>query len=246
VSDAIRALPTRYAGHTFRSRLEARWAVYFDRLGLLWEYEREGYDLGPLGWYLPDFWLGDVDMWAEVKPALFTQTELARTLDLSRITRYPCVRLVGAPGWQTYFASDYRDWIGTAESAVPFETDYVIGVEYAKSERRFFASPGDLDRNDFADWFEREAEAAEYARAYRFDGVGQTASTESLWAPSAFDRNLCDFCWQPFDVAALMRVEPSCKLACPGCAAGLSARRLAELHERLRGRAEGNPDAKGS
>jgi len=42
----MKAIPTRYAGCHFRSRLEARWAVFFDRLGVAWQYEPEGYDLG--------------------------------------------------------------------------------------------------------------------------------------------------------------------------------------------------------
>ncbi len=51
----IKAIETRYKGYRFRSRLEARWAVFFDALGLAWEYEPEGFDLGEAGWYLPDF-----------------------------------------------------------------------------------------------------------------------------------------------------------------------------------------------
>ena len=51
----IKAIQTRYKGYHFRSRLEARWAVFFDALGLEWEYEPEGFDLGEAGWYLPDF-----------------------------------------------------------------------------------------------------------------------------------------------------------------------------------------------
>ena len=49
-----RAIETRYKGYRFRSRLEARWAVFFDALGLKWEYESEGFEL-PSGRYLPDF-----------------------------------------------------------------------------------------------------------------------------------------------------------------------------------------------
>ena len=37
----IIALPTKYAGIQFRSRLEARWAVFFDALKIKWEYEPE-------------------------------------------------------------------------------------------------------------------------------------------------------------------------------------------------------------
>ena len=46
----IRAIPTRYAGRQFRSRLEARWATFFDLVGWRWEYEP--FDLR--GW-IPDF-----------------------------------------------------------------------------------------------------------------------------------------------------------------------------------------------
>lgn len=61
-----KAIETRYKGYRFRSRLEARWAVFMDSLGIRWEYEREGFDLGGVG-YLPDFWLPELRMWVEVK-----------------------------------------------------------------------------------------------------------------------------------------------------------------------------------
>ena len=64
----IKPIETQYKGYRFRSRLEARWAVFFDSLGMLWEYEREGFDLGEAGWYLPDFWLPALDKWIEIKP----------------------------------------------------------------------------------------------------------------------------------------------------------------------------------
>ncbi|SAL24929.1 hypothetical protein AWB67_00971 [Caballeronia terrestris] len=44
------AIPTRYAGVNFRSRLEARWAAFFDLAGWQWVYE----PLDCNGW-LPDF-----------------------------------------------------------------------------------------------------------------------------------------------------------------------------------------------
>lgn len=50
----IRAIETRYAGCRFRSRLEARWAVFFDTLQIPWEYEPEGFETSN-GPYLPDF-----------------------------------------------------------------------------------------------------------------------------------------------------------------------------------------------
>lgn len=69
----IKAIETKYKGYRFRSRLEARWAVFFDALGLEWEYEPEGYDLGDLGWYLPDFYLPEEKIWVEVKPDIDTE-----------------------------------------------------------------------------------------------------------------------------------------------------------------------------
>lgn len=52
----INAIETRYAGCRFRSRLEARWAVFFDYLGWQWEYEPQGYLVGAARRpYLPDF-----------------------------------------------------------------------------------------------------------------------------------------------------------------------------------------------
>lgn len=64
----IKAIETVYNGYRFRSRLEARWAVFFDALGTPWEYEKEGYDLPDIGWYLPDFWLPDQGCFVEIKP----------------------------------------------------------------------------------------------------------------------------------------------------------------------------------
>jgi hypothetical protein len=45
---SIAAIETRYGGCRFRSRLEARWAVFFDDLGIPWEYESQGWDLDRL------------------------------------------------------------------------------------------------------------------------------------------------------------------------------------------------------
>lgn len=65
----IKAIETVYNGYRFRSRLEARWAVFFDALGVEWQYEVEGFDLDGI-WYLPDFWLRDPECWIEIKPGL--------------------------------------------------------------------------------------------------------------------------------------------------------------------------------
>lgn len=82
----IKAIETHHNGYRFRSRAEARWSIFFDTLGLRWEYEPEGFDLGADGWYLPDFLLPDVDggTWVEVKPDsdLDVRTKVNGRLDL--------------------------------------------------------------------------------------------------------------------------------------------------------------------
>jgi len=63
----IKTINTIYNGYKFRSRLEARWAVFFDVLNIPYEYEKEGFDLDDVGWYLPDFWLPEQHYWIEIK-----------------------------------------------------------------------------------------------------------------------------------------------------------------------------------
>lgn len=63
----IAAIPTRYAGCHFRSRLEARWAVFFDHLGIRWEYEPQGFEGRTGSRYLPDFHMTDLGFYVEVK-----------------------------------------------------------------------------------------------------------------------------------------------------------------------------------
>lgn len=74
-STPIRAIETKYKGYRFRSRLEARWAVFFDSLGVKWEYEPQGFVLPDGTHYLPDFHLTGLDtngdqmsFWFEIKP----------------------------------------------------------------------------------------------------------------------------------------------------------------------------------
>lgn len=63
---SIKAIPTTYAGVNFRSRLEARWAAFFDLCAWKWDYEP--FDLE--GW-TPDFLIRSAagPILAEVKPA---------------------------------------------------------------------------------------------------------------------------------------------------------------------------------
>lgn len=68
----IPAIETRAYGCRFRSRLEARWAVFLTEAGFTWEYEPEGAALST-GNYLCDFRVkgpSETVIWLEVKPKL--------------------------------------------------------------------------------------------------------------------------------------------------------------------------------
>lgn len=62
----IIAIETSYRGYRFRSRLEARWAVFFTASCIDWEYEKQGYVVEGRP-YLPDFWLPGLGVFFEVK-----------------------------------------------------------------------------------------------------------------------------------------------------------------------------------
>lgn len=47
--------PTLYKGYQFRNDVEARWAIFFDTLGVDWEYEEVGRRVFDCSFYLPDF-----------------------------------------------------------------------------------------------------------------------------------------------------------------------------------------------
>lgn len=78
----MKAIQTSYKGYNFRSRLEARWAVFFDAIGLKWVYEPEGYELADGSRYLPDFFLPDWKCWVEIKPTLPSEDEVNKFTQL--------------------------------------------------------------------------------------------------------------------------------------------------------------------
>jgi hypothetical protein len=81
----IKAIPTTFDGIRFRSRLEARWAVFYSIAGIRYFYEYEGFQL-PSGWYLPDFWLPDLEVWVEIKASEPTDTERRKAAELASAT----------------------------------------------------------------------------------------------------------------------------------------------------------------
>jgi hypothetical protein len=177
----VKAIETSYKGYLFRSRLEARWAVYLDVLGLKWEYEVEGYDFGELR-YLPDFWLSQVRLWAEVKPGPFDAEAVEKCRRLVYATGHECILLEGTPECRAYplvckgdWGPDFQIETGTTIS------DCVLSMyhNYPIDEHRFYSGTGGLMEDDFrADgMFGDVPGAVQTARRQRFQGV----NPEPLW-----------------------------------------------------------------
>lgn len=104
------SIPTFYRAQTFRSRLEARWAVFMDRLDVRWFYEYEGFELVS-GRYVPDFWLPDMGKWLEIKPLDFEPWgKDAESRDAKRCLEFqqthPLVIFTGSPAEQ----DNSQDW----------------------------------------------------------------------------------------------------------------------------------------
>ena len=103
----MRALPTFYADHLFRSRTEARYAVFFDAMGEKWAYETEGFDLDG-DRYLPDFFLPRLEMYVEIKGIDPTDIEIRKARKLQFFTELDVAIFHGLPGKNngTLFAWD--------------------------------------------------------------------------------------------------------------------------------------------
>jgi hypothetical protein len=112
---SIRPIETKYKGCLFRSRTEARWAVFFDAARIEWQYEVQGFDINGTR-YLPDFWLPRLKCFAEVKPDKESATQAESLLRaLSAGSSYPAILLIERPGEQPLMPwmmkEDTRNWV---------------------------------------------------------------------------------------------------------------------------------------
>lgn len=104
-----------YNGTKYRSKTEARWAIYFDRLGIRAVHEARTFDLSDHVLYTPDFYLVDLDVWVEVKPEAsnirnaerWKVDQLASTLSHGRV-------------WLTYGQPNRFDQLATCDGCAIF------------------------------------------------------------------------------------------------------------------------------
>jgi hypothetical protein len=103
----MKAIETKYKGHRFRSRLEARWAVFFDAIGFKIEYEPEGYTQDRTA-YLPDFSVtlpNGKQLYCEVKPEEYhfsDDPKLEFYRELVNALQRPFLMLTGVPQFMVY------------------------------------------------------------------------------------------------------------------------------------------------
>lgn len=150
----IKPIETKYKGYRFRSRLEARWAVFFDTMGIEWKYETDGFDIDG-GWYLPDFFLPykaggpSWGYWVEIKPTSLDQDQAALLDGLARITGHRSFAICGDPWPQSYQVSMFEHYHGDQpnkfplhENGVFYQLEMNIDCEKSLSWNEFGASFG--------------------------------------------------------------------------------------------------------
>jgi hypothetical protein len=155
VTTDIKAIETVYRGVRFRSRLEARWAVYFDAFGVPWEYEPDRYRLRDGRVYIPDFRL-DGRVLAEVKP-------LGGDFEKAAIFDGQIILLEGPPSveqrmnrvWHCAAFDDdennCRPDRRCTHKCPGFNHDWVF-IGFGKADRHFFWLWGE-DAGWWFDWF---------------------------------------------------------------------------------------------
>ena len=157
----IEAKPTKYKGTAYRSRLEAKWANFFDALGVKHWYEPEAVET-IYGGYLPDFWLPQVCLWAEVKPEAFTpmQRHKLNSVVVEDYNAHGGICLDGEPECRPYEII-YND---------RSTDDVAISNKYgrAERERRFYSAPHMCDFAPAAPCSDT-ADAVEELKHWRFD-----------------------------------------------------------------------------
>jgi len=103
----IKSLPTVYGGIRYRSRLEARWAVFLDYMDIDFIYEPEGYTDGKVC-YLPDFWLPAHELFIEIKPGPLSDAEEAKAKMVVEGTGHRLLALIGFPMEPIQFMADMK------------------------------------------------------------------------------------------------------------------------------------------
>ena len=131
----IKAIETEYNSVKYRSKNEARWAVFLDCLGIDFEYEPQGYEMTDGGKkikYLPDFFIQkqtvfDKDLYLEIKPS--SDDIIISEYDSSKVhafSKHKAITILGS-------LKSYKDDLCSGDGSIawgkyglhgPFGSDY--------------------------------------------------------------------------------------------------------------------------
>lgn len=143
----------------FRSRMEARWAVFLDEMDVSFSYEQEGFNLGELGGYRPDFWMPSVGKWMEYKPVRPTEVEFEKGRRVAALTGHPFVFFYGSMDSPDYRKKNRENGIQIKPSGEE-ETQYwwchcpkcgLVGLEYWGNASRMRCGCGFFKPDDLLD-----------------------------------------------------------------------------------------------
>lgn len=131
----MKPIETYYNGYRFRSRLEARWAVFFLTAGIKFIYEPEGFQFEDGTRYLPDFYLPWFKCYVEIKPASIYGNDLEEAERKCRLMRDEggdCIVMlcIGDPyEWNVkVFCNDATDSSGGSSE---WDADFFEGCHYS-------------------------------------------------------------------------------------------------------------------
>lgn len=102
----IPPVKTTYKGMEFRSKLEAKYARCFDKLGIKWVYEERNYMFDDGTCYAPDFYFPELDMFFEVKGIM---DDKSKHKIICLRNEGECVIVGGPDGHMTLYDGKQRD-----------------------------------------------------------------------------------------------------------------------------------------
>jgi len=131
----MKPIQTVYHGYRFRSRTEARWALFFETMGFRWVYEEQGFVLDRNGCYLPDFRVtlpNEQERYCEVQGEGdddFDDTEMDKLREFADSSGTRVLHLTGLPDYRAYhqfipgfgdaltlaFFQDYEPYVRTVD-----------------------------------------------------------------------------------------------------------------------------------
>jgi len=168
--------PTWYNNYYFRSKLEAKWAVFFDLMKIKWEYEPEPFTCDDGSQYTPDFHLPDVylrdekGIYVEIKPDGFNDRYFIGRIT-SSLKNQNLILLVGDPMRSIV---DVHIMENHNEQLQPWPDDYMVFMycdscrvaKFEYNEGNYYNCP--VCKNGIVVTSPEICHAAEVARNFRF------------------------------------------------------------------------------